>query len=896
MKETTEAAAASAVATTEENTNTESDRPPKRRPRWLNDLYAYNKRGNIEVDDDAITMALNEDRRPRRHNKKRNDRGDTSDDGGGGKDPTAGYSDRYLLDCDEERGGGSVFDVLEEGSTTSLGAATSNEGVEQDEQAVFPALDEAERAERYRGEERVGTTAVNWIQCEDAQCLKWRKVPFNTDIDHYLNGKQRFVCSEFSLSCHTLEDEDDDDEEEIETTNEEEYVAEPAAAVEEDDDDEEEIETTNATSSTGRPSRRSSKKKAINYAQYFNSSDEEVVTKKKKTTYNKKKKKTDDDESDFISMDIDDEEEEESGLGVSSSSRSGPVTRGHERIRRSGSATTRGGTASAARRSATLGRDLLVESVVIVNEDRVDEEGQAIVPAVVDGNFTRQEDNDPRYWIEKFLPSTKITNNEETRLKCSHSGCPNSACCQWKKNSHIPNDYYYCYDHFPPWNLTTESGQRSHFPDKIDIRVDLAVWNNNAGYKQNVRRYCTSDQSTQDGTTPLEVARHRRLNPGEDNIQQLGIQFTSLSVNNNKPSLTPSQWTRDGNTVGLGEFESFAGPYFRIIDEWKQKVTEFAVEVERNVSWTDAVGNNHVKKLHCMYCNYFNGTNMKELSLPLTDGGNGNIPRLKKAVPTPYWNSTTNRLELGTATMQVKVTRIPFLNQFWQICLQWAKVHKTNEGMPKFCDYQMDHRCHSGHCVNTNHIILSRLCKLSEGVNTNFVRDKCPGPPFCKCGERGVPCLIPGINHKGYRCDELSVEELERKIIALPKIFPKKGELFEGPKPHHFLNPNYAFDCIPFKPKLDENGESVIVKLYCYQCRLESRRARPELSSAQRRGLKMGTVGWYNKNPTCKICRNCGLILCDKHQNNDEVNHYDAAYIKKEQKEYKERWDEYYPT
>ena len=151
------------------------------------------------------------------------------------------------------------------------------------------------------------------------------------------------------------------------------------------------------------------------------------------------------------------------------------------------------------------------------------------------------------------------------------------------------------------------------------------------------------------------------------------------------------------------------------------------------------------------------------------------IPRLNNCVPAPYWNSTKNRLELGTVTMRVTVTRIPILNQFWQICLEWAKVHKTNLGMPKFGDFQMDHRCHSHHCVNTNHIVLSRICKLSEGVNTNFVRDKCVGPPFCKCGERGVPCLIPGINHKGYQCDELSVEDLvERKIIAQPKIFNKK--------------------------------------------------------------------------------------------------------------------------
>ena len=533
-------------------------------------------------------------------------------------------------------------------------------------------------------------------------------------------------------------------------------------------------------------------------------------------------------------------------------------------------------------RTTVLRGHVMVESVV--KEDRVDERGQVIVPAVVDGNFTRQEDNDPRYWIEKFLPSTKITNNEETRLKCSHSGCLNSACCQWKKNSHIPNDYYFCYDHFPPWNLTTESGQRSHFPDKIDIRVDLTVWNNNAGYKQNVRLYCTSDQGLKDGTKDLEVAKHRRLNPGDNDIPQLGIQFTSLSVNNNKPSLTPSQWTRDGKVVGLGEFELFAGPYTRIIVAYKEKVTEFAVEVEREVSWTDPVGDTQVKKLHCMYCNYFLGD---------INGGKGYIPRLKDSVPAPYWNNTKNCLELGTTTMYVTVTRIPFLNQFWQICLEWAKVNKTNEGMPKFSDFQMDHRCHSRHCVNTNHIVLSRRCKLSEGVNTNFVRDKCVGPPFCKCGERGVPCLIPGSHQKGYRCVEFSEEDLVRMIIARPSIYPSNG-IFDSPKPWNFLNHNYAYNCIPFRPKLDEKGESVIVKIACYQCQLESRIARPELSSAQRTLLKKNTVGWYNKKPKCKICRNCGLILCDKHQIDDKVNHYDVAYMKNQLDAYKIRCDDYF--
>ena len=117
--------------------------------------------------------------------------------------------------------------------------------------------------------------------------------------------------------------------------------------------------------------------------------------------------------------------------------------------------------------------------------------------------------------------------------------------------------------------------------------------------------------------------------------------------------------------------------------------------------------------------------------------------------------------------MKVLVTIIPFLNQYWQICLAYARAYKTNIGMSKFCDYQKDYRCHSHYCVNPNLIVLSRQCELSEGVNINFARDKCVGPPNCKCGERGVPCLIPGINHKGSNCDQISIRQLERKIIAL---------------------------------------------------------------------------------------------------------------------------------
>ena len=67
--------------------------------------------------------------------------------------------------------------------------------------------------------------------------------------------------------------------------------------------------------------------------------------------------------------------------------------------------------------------------------------------------------------------------------------------------------YYYCYDHFPPWNITTES-RRSHFPDKIDNRVNLRVWNDDEHYRQKACKYCTSDQEVKDETTPLEVAQY----------------------------------------------------------------------------------------------------------------------------------------------------------------------------------------------------------------------------------------------------------------------------------------------------------------------------------------------------------------------------------------------------
>ena len=55
---------------------------------------------------------------------------------------------------------------------------------------------------------------------------------------------------------------------------------------------------------------------------------------------------------------------------------------------------------------------LMVDSHV--NEDRIDEEGQTLVPVVVDGNFTRQQDrHHPDYWIHQFLDSKYITDDEE---------------------------------------------------------------------------------------------------------------------------------------------------------------------------------------------------------------------------------------------------------------------------------------------------------------------------------------------------------------------------------------------------------------------------------------------------------------------------------------------------
>ena len=117
----------------------------------------------------------------------------------------------------------------------------------------------------------------------------------------------------------------------------------------------------------------------------------------------------------------------------------------------------------------------------------------------------------------------------------------------------------------------------------------------------------------------------------------------------------------------------------------------------------------------------------------------------------------------------------------------WAKVHKTNEGMPKFSNFQQDHLCHSHHCVNPNHIVFARMCKLLEDVNTNLVRDKCTGPLHCKCGERGVPCVIPGINHKGYRCEQLSLPALEEKSLRFQKCFPTRVQYLTTQSQINFL-------------------------------------------------------------------------------------------------------------
>ena len=155
--------------------------------------------------------------------------------------------------------------------------------------------------------------------------------------------------------------------------------------------------------------------------------------------------------------------------------------------------------------------------------------------------------------------------------------------------------------------------------------------------------------------------------------------------------------------------------------------------------------------------------------------------------------------------------------------------------------------------------------------------------------------MIPGINHRGFRWDKYSVADLERKIMAEPMIYPVNLGSFSPPRPQSFLNNNYAYHCFPFRPKVDGDGDCVIIKQSCYQCRIDSSAVvRPELNAGQRQDLGKGEVGFVNKHIKCKICRNCGLILCDKHQNDNTVNHYDVAYyMKNEQDKYKERCNQY---
>ena len=69
--------------------------------------------------------------------------------------------------------------------------------------------------------------------------------------------------------------------------------------------------------------------------------------------------------------------------------------------------------------------------------------------------------------------------------------------------------------------------------------------------------------------------------------------------------------------------------------------------------------------------------------------------------------------------------------------------------------------------------------------------------------------------------------------MAEPSIYPVFRGIFDALRPQLFLNNNYAFRCFPFRPKVNGDGESVIITQVCYQFRLESSIARPELNAGQ---------------------------------------------------------------
>jgi hypothetical protein len=60
---------------------------------------------------------------------------------------------------------------------------------------------------------RPAQAVSNWVQCENESCLKWRKIPWNVDVDLI---SQRFVCSDNKwnpscASCDAPEDDWDED-------------------------------------------------------------------------------------------------------------------------------------------------------------------------------------------------------------------------------------------------------------------------------------------------------------------------------------------------------------------------------------------------------------------------------------------------------------------------------------------------------------------------------------------------------------------------------------------------------------------------------------------------------------------------------------------------------------
>jgi len=428
------------------------------------------------------------------------------------------------------------------------------------------------------------------------------------------------------------------------------------------------------------------------------------------------------------------------------------------------------------------------------------------------------------------------------------------ACTTWEKNGNAPNIILMCYD-CPMTIRHIKRNPGTPWPLAQYMPTNITDADFHDGFKDAIRTKCTKLTFEHNRDIPKPTCNPFNNDPLLRPDFQ--AQFRSLSLNDSLPddhtvrSNTDSQIGR-GDRSGKMDITSVPGPYTVLRDAFIRVMKKYGMEMRRYIPMT----NGGIRAVHCVMMNTFTKNGIQDTQVNYHP---------------PMWDPVSKTVGVDfSKTNTTYIFRVVWLNHFFWIFRAYCLSTGTDKGAPKFDNYDTDHLCHNAQCKNPNHTAFSKRGRDNQN------RNGCVGPPYCRHGENGTSCTLPGPYcqggpNMGYipNYDKLSQYILNN----LPRVTVKMLG-YPCPNIKQLTNVNFEQSCArTFEP------DPIITKRsnLCYVCCKISERELPYTHGMSRQKILSGKPGYIYRQRLLK-CSTCGILVCKEHRYDPLLVHHDKDY------------------